>query len=231
MTKKIRTPVSRDTAAQVLVASDSTCCKCEDRGQPIQIHHIDDDPANNDSSNLAVLCLRCHGETQIKGGFARHTSAAEIRLYRDNWVKRVKKRRRDADSLMIERRTGSKAPKRRLGMPEVAPPPVQLSQSGIEMYIDSLPEIFSNACGQAQSNWHNGSTLDIVRANYNLTEALRRMWLRLAAGFPDRHFEELSLEKYIQDYLDHRYRWHCALAEPHGYGRSGTIVGILLNPA
>jgi hypothetical protein len=74
---------------------------CENRGAPVQIHHIDDDPGNNDPANLAVLCLICHRETQISGGFARNLSPAEDRLCRDQWVQRVAKRRRDGDALVV----------------------------------------------------------------------------------------------------------------------------------
>jgi hypothetical protein len=68
MPRKIRISVPEEVAAEVLVASDHTCCKCEERGLPVQIHHIDENPANGDPLNLGVLCLRCHDETQVKGG-------------------------------------------------------------------------------------------------------------------------------------------------------------------
>lgn len=221
--KKARAPIPEDTAAKVLVASDHTCCKCEERGQPVQIHHIDDNPANNDPSNLVVLCLRCHDETQIRGGFARRLSVADVRLYRDNWLSRVDKRRRDADALVVARRTGGMARERS------GPHKGKLSDSEVATYIDSLPMVFSQACDQVRSNWNSGPTIDQVRAAYDLTEVLRHMWLRLATVFPEGHFEGLTPEQYAQEYLEHRYRWHRAMAEPLGYGTSGTIVGILVS--
>src|SRR6266487_675808 len=50
---KARIPIPSETAASVLFRSDRTCCICRERGKPNQIHHIDEDPANNDPANLA----------------------------------------------------------------------------------------------------------------------------------------------------------------------------------
>jgi hypothetical protein len=63
------------------------------RAKPVQIHHIDDNPANNTPENLAVLCLECHRETQIRGGFDRKLDAAQVVLYRDHWLATVAKLR------------------------------------------------------------------------------------------------------------------------------------------
>lgn len=84
MTKK-RVAVPPGDAARVLFASDRTCCICRKAGKRVQIHHIDDDPSNNEAANLAVLCFECHGETQVTGGFGRQLDAHQVRLYRDDW--------------------------------------------------------------------------------------------------------------------------------------------------
>lgn len=59
----------------------------------MQLHHIDDDPSNNDLSNLAALCLECHRETQIVGGFDRKLNAEQVTLYRDDWLRVVAEQR------------------------------------------------------------------------------------------------------------------------------------------
>jgi hypothetical protein len=82
-------PIPEDIEATILYESDHTCCICHDRNRRVQIHHIDDDPSNNDPDNLCVLCLLCHNETQISGGFGRKHKPAEIKLYRDCWLKLV----------------------------------------------------------------------------------------------------------------------------------------------
>lgn len=86
---KERVTIPDEIAVQVLFNSDRTCCVCRASKQ-VQIHHIDDDPANNDPENLAVLCLLCHDDTQIRGGFARKLNAGLVRMYRNSWNASVK---------------------------------------------------------------------------------------------------------------------------------------------
>jgi hypothetical protein len=93
MTKKTRIEIPEAIAAQVLFESDRTCCVCRKPRTSIQIHHIDDDPANYEPDNLAVLCLECHRDTQIRGGFDRKLDAALIARYRSDWVRRVAMKR------------------------------------------------------------------------------------------------------------------------------------------
>jgi hypothetical protein len=92
MPKKRRTEIPSELAAQILFLSDRICCVCR-RQKPVQIHHIDEDPSNNALENLSVLCLDCHRETQIRGGFDRKLDAAQIILYRDQWLATVAKLR------------------------------------------------------------------------------------------------------------------------------------------
>jgi tetratricopeptide (TPR) repeat protein len=98
---KSRVPVPQAVAAQALFLADRTCCVCRDHNKPIQLHHIDENPSNNDLSNLAVLCIDCHNKTQIRGGFDRKLDAEQIILYRDDWNRVVAARRspRDGPSL------------------------------------------------------------------------------------------------------------------------------------
>ena len=83
--RKTRVPIAERLKDRVLFEADRTCCVCRQRGRSLQIHHIDDDPSNNDAGNLAVLCLECHSETQVHGGFSRGLTAGQVRLFRDNW--------------------------------------------------------------------------------------------------------------------------------------------------
>lgn len=89
MPHKNRATIPKETAARVLFAADRTCCVCRIRLKPVQIHHIDADPANNAVENLSVLCFDCHRETMIRGGFDRKLDFEQIVLYRDDWNRLV----------------------------------------------------------------------------------------------------------------------------------------------
>jgi hypothetical protein len=92
MPRKTRVPIPADVSAKVLFDSDRTCCICHEK-KPVQIHHMDDNPANNSPDNLAVLCLDCHHDTQLRGGFGRKLDAEQVRLYREDWLNQVRQRR------------------------------------------------------------------------------------------------------------------------------------------
>lgn len=85
--------ISEDLAAQVLFLSDRTCCVCKTVGRSVQIHHIDGNPNNNDIDNLAVLCLDCHNETQLSGGFGRKLTPWLVKIYRNDWTNIISARR------------------------------------------------------------------------------------------------------------------------------------------
>jgi hypothetical protein len=59
------------------------------KSKPVHLHHIDEDPANSSSENLAVLCFDCHHDTQTRGGFDRKLDAHQVKLYRTDWFERV----------------------------------------------------------------------------------------------------------------------------------------------
>ena len=87
--KKNRTKPPAKTAAKLLFLSDRTCCVCRGPEKAIQIHHIDENPCNHNLENLAVLCLECHNNTLIQGGFSRKLDAEQVKLFRNKWHKDV----------------------------------------------------------------------------------------------------------------------------------------------
>jgi hypothetical protein len=93
MVKRKRIKIPYEIAARVLFLSDRTCCVCRIGNKPIQIHHIDENPENNEIPNLCVLCFDCHRETQIRGGFDRKLDSDQLILYRDDWLRIVSKKR------------------------------------------------------------------------------------------------------------------------------------------
>ena len=89
---KERIPIPDDRAAEVMVASDRTCCVCRAANNKTQIHHIDGDPSNNTFENLAVICLFCHVDAHDKAPFVRNLTPDQIRLYNSSWRDIVKLR-------------------------------------------------------------------------------------------------------------------------------------------
>ena len=90
---KNRISIPIETAAKVLFLSDRTCCVCREEGKKVQIHHIDENSANNEIDNLSVLCFECHTETMIRGGFHRKLDADQIILYRNDWLNIIARKR------------------------------------------------------------------------------------------------------------------------------------------
>lgn len=82
---KHRSPIPDELAAQVMFASDRTCCICRGEKHKLRIHHIDEDPFKNDFNNLAVICLHCHSDAHTTGPFVRNLTPDLIRLYNASW--------------------------------------------------------------------------------------------------------------------------------------------------
>lgn len=98
MKKKNRVEIPTDIAQQVLVSSRHTCCICREiQGQ---IHHIDEDPSNNDMDNLAVLCVYCHQKVHTQAPFQRGFKPEHIKQYRNEWVLIVKEAKEGKRLLM-----------------------------------------------------------------------------------------------------------------------------------
>lgn len=102
---KDRLQISEELAAEVMFASDRTCCVCRVEKLKVQIHHIDGDPSHNNLENLAVICLICHSEAHTNGAFVRNLTPQLIRNYNANWREMVKIRFRpspdSADKLVL----------------------------------------------------------------------------------------------------------------------------------
>lgn len=227
---KERTQIPEDIAAAVLVASDHTCCKCEERGAPIQIHHIDENPANNDFENLAVLCLRCHHDTQVSGGFSRKLSATDVRMYRHQWIARVTQRRKAIDEILIKKATDNQNISKNIQQSTSADirgrvPEPRLTKAEISALIEQLPDLLAREYDRARVGW-SGTTADMRNATYSVIDLLETAWLRLSQAYPENHFGGIPAERYVNEFLANRFAWYRAVLEPNGHGTGGTIVGV-----
>jgi hypothetical protein len=224
---KIRSPIPSDLAADVLFASDSTCCVCRERGKSIQIHHIDENPNNNIFENLSVLCLACHNDTQIRGGFGRKLNSILVNKYREEWIGRVTLRRNLADEMAVNKQVGETALSQQT---EAHRPPMtqnqQLKEPPLD-YINSLPEFKEALIRQAQPKWDTGVTSTVVQANYDYIDSLTGILVTLANYYAQEQFGNQSPQEYFSEIISSRFQWHRSIAEPHGPGTGGTIVNII----
>ena len=79
---------------EVLFRSAHVCCICRVRGKDVQIHHINGQPSDNDSDNLAVLCLDCHSQVTGTRGLGKSYRPGEVRKYKRSWELQVQESRR-----------------------------------------------------------------------------------------------------------------------------------------
>ena len=223
---KQRPPIPDDLAAKVLFASDRTCCVCKDRGKPIQIHHIDGNPSNNAVENLAVLCLDCHNETQIKGGFGRQLIPSVATKYRDEWLKTVTLKRDLVLEMAVTRQVGDVSISEQIkAEPRIRVRHTQLKDLPVD-YINSLPKFKSDLIQQTNKRKRDGSTLDIVQANDDYADSLTGILVTLANYYSPECFGDQSPQEFFSEIISSRFRLHSALAEPDGPGTGGTIAGI-----
>jgi hypothetical protein len=220
---KPRSPIPSDVAADVLFASDSTCCICRERGKAVQLHHIDEDPSNNEPGNLVVLCLECHNQTQISGGFGRRLNDTVVIKYRDEWLVRVIQRRDTADRAAIEKMIGP------MNVPPARPletlPYSQERADAILTYVQSLPDLRAGLRKRAQPGWDTGVTATMVQASYDYIDALQGVLVTLARFYPTGSFGE-DAHRFFSELIASRFRWHRAHSEPHGPGTGGTVVNV-----
>jgi hypothetical protein len=98
-----RQPIPARVEAETLFLADHTCSICATRYKDVQLHHIDEDPSNNDPANLVVVCLDCHSRITGRRGLGRAYSSAEVRRYKRNWEARVRAVRRAHQSTSVRR--------------------------------------------------------------------------------------------------------------------------------
>jgi predicted restriction endonuclease len=64
--KKLRLPLSDSRRKEVLQTYNYSCSICGYISKSNQIHHLDEDPSNNELENLVVYCYECHKKIHSK---------------------------------------------------------------------------------------------------------------------------------------------------------------------
>jgi 5-methylcytosine-specific restriction endonuclease McrA len=65
---RLRGRRNQERRARLIAQQSGRCGHCSAAGMPLELHHRDHDPANDDPANLIMLCRRCH---RIAGGLSR----------------------------------------------------------------------------------------------------------------------------------------------------------------
>lgn len=228
--KKILIP--EDIAAEILFLCDHTCCKCTTRGKTIQIHHVDEMPDNNIMENLAPLCLECHNETMIKGGFGRKLNASLVTKYRAEWIDRVKNRKKQADELAsIQTVTGTTQTHivTNTTMEEEDFLDYKTNDD-TELLIDYLNKILIVHKAQimiAQTKWDTGIWNTMDEGNSDMVDFYQGVLIELSTFYPKGHFNNQIPQRYFSELISSKFHWHWFMLEPSGSGTGGRMVSIL----
>lgn len=207
----------------MLYASHHTCVVCNVAGRPVQIHHINEDPADNREANLVVLCVVCHDGTQIRGGFGRKLNAPLVKKCKREWLKRVAARRQRADQIATSRMAGaapSTQPDARV-KPLIAVP-VEPAKDGRDdrpmpssllPYVVSLPASLAMAYALARPRWDEGSGAELRQATYEVIDVVEQMLVHLAAWCGPKHFGNMPAREFFSQHVSARFLWRRGLAE------------------
>jgi hypothetical protein len=180
----------------------------------VQLHYLDDDHSNDAVENLAVLCLECHHQTQVRGGVARHLSPSEVTKCRDDWHSRVQKRRDQADALAVEVMAKVVRAADRRSLP-------------VEEYIRALPALRKGAYAAARTA-SDGGTLRSVEGSFAIIDVMQVVLMALASYYPRGHFGADNVRDYMSELLATHLRWQYHRHQPRGHGNDGSTVNALV---
>ena len=219
----MRTSIPDDVAARVLHSHDRTCSVCTIRGRRVQIHHIDEDHANHDFDNLTILCLDCHAESQIKGGFARKLGDTEVRLHRGEWMRRVAERRARADELLVAMQVGATAANTALYEPWMKP-----SEQELVELVQKIPDIMREAEEDAAPRIDSGVTAEMVEGTYSIIEVMRGILVRLGTWYPPRHFGGKTPDQFFEELESSKFGLYWSLYDNGDGLPKGSILKVIV---
>jgi hypothetical protein len=228
---KERILIPEDVASEVMFLSNRTCCVCREKGKAVQIHHLDEDPSNNSKDNLAVLCLECHNQTQIRGGFGRKLNKPIIEKYRDDWYSKVKESREvflkyyaEAMGEKLPLSASSKAQVSAVGYLTLQ---IDEKQRAIDFsnFKAKMNVIKAKAVRDFYKGAESGVTSKQMQAGYDYINVIEGILIRLGYFFEECPDGFSSWEEYFSDEVQRLFSFYRVLKEAIAPG--GTIVGPL----
>ena len=88
---KIRKKLTDKERLEIIEKCSNSCCICQTPF--IQVHHIDENPSNNDPDNLVPLCPNCHNIAHGKGHLTMDLNEDRLKKLRDMWYKYCEERK------------------------------------------------------------------------------------------------------------------------------------------
>jgi hypothetical protein len=167
----------------------------------------------------------------IKGGFARKLDAQQVARYRQDWIDRVKERRKRADEIAsIYSLTGAtpttiENDKFAVSMPVY---PTYDDPGLLKKYIDQILVIHQAQLMIAQLKWNSGRTVEMNQGSSDMVDFYSEVLSELAAFYPVGHFNSQLPSQYFSEIVSSRYLWHRLALEPKGGGSGGTIISNLV---
>ncbi len=80
---KQRIGVPEATRLELISRCNNRCCVCQTPF--VVVHHLDENPSNNEIDNLAPLCPNCHSQTHSDAAMTMNLTANRVRELRDRW--------------------------------------------------------------------------------------------------------------------------------------------------
>lgn len=221
MVKKHRIKIPLERASEVLFLHNHACCVCNSRNDPVQIHHINENPADNRIENLCVLCLSDHNRTQTRGGFGRHLSASEVKRYRDDWVIRVRQQRDRIDEDFVKKAANGivDAGNKSWNSPRNA---------SLIPILNGIIATKIEVHARAYPMWDSGVTQKMNQGGYDVIDVYEQLWVQLSRWFPQYHFDHMESRIYISKVIGNQFAWHRSVNQPEGDGTGGTILILVM---
>ena len=224
---RVRAQIPEDLAAEVIFASDMTCCVCNQKGVGVQLHHIDGDRNNNEFENIAVLCLECHNKTLQSGGFDRKLSAPIVMKCRDNWLETVRDRRKRLDGRAAAMKVDEQSPPPLAEQTGNSPSESTKLKLPVTPLINSLPELKSRYLADMQPQIDTGATSAVVRVSHGYIKSISAILVALSSHYARDQFGNQSAEEFFSDIVSSKIWWYESIEEPDGPGTGGAISRML----
>ena len=201
---------------------------CEERFASLQMHHLDENPSNNELDNLVALCPNCHSSAHSTGGLGRKLDAEQIKLHKERWIKRIEERRNKADSIAslkavvdvhddnIESFAFDNPPYRINDDPKM-----------LIRYLEAIVPVRDAQREVTKIKWNSGVTAKMNQGSSDMIDFYEGVLVELATFYPQNHFDQ-NPKEYINEVIRSLAKWYRFVLEPEGGGKGGTIVSNMV---